>query len=96
MINEDLFFTVDDSFGNKVQCKILSLFSKNNQNYVIFSDGELDEDNNIVMKYGKLNVIDDEYELLPDLSDNELDYLKENFYEELLELSKNILKKNEG
>ena len=43
MINEDLFFTVDDSFGNKVQCKILSLFSKNNQNYVIFSDGELKE-----------------------------------------------------
>lgn len=94
MIDENLSFSYTDALGNVKDCKILSLFSNNCQSFIVFSDGEVDSDNNIVFKYGKLNRVDDEYEIIPDVSFEELDYIKNNFYDDLLQLSKKIIDEN--
>lgn len=90
---DDLKFTIINNNGEKVQCDILSLFPKNDfESYVVFIDDERDENNNIVLKYGRLIKEDNEYELKSGIDDDELNYIKDKFHDDLVDLANSIIK----
>ena len=92
MKQEDLIFKVDNGFGEEVECKIVSVKKYNdNEILVLFIDDERDEDNNVVLKYGKLIYENNEYELIRCKEKEELEELKKQFNKDLEELPSLIL-----
>lgn len=90
---DDLKFTITSSNGETVQCDVLSLFPKNNlESFVVFIDDERDENGNVVLKYGKLVKVDGDYELKAGITDEELNYIKDKFYDDLVDLANSIIK----
>lgn len=91
MITEELEFSLLNQDNKVVTCKILSLNPKNDvESYVVYTDGEMDENDNIVFKYGLLIKKDDDFELTTGVTAEELNYIKELFYEDILELAKEL------
>ena len=89
---EDLTFSIKNNNGDTVECNILSIVPiDNSEAYVIFIDGEKDDNLNYIFIYGKLVKNDEDYELKAGVSELELNYIQENFYNEILELSKKII-----
>ena len=90
MVLEELEFTILNE-GKEVECTILSLIPKNNnESYMVFTDGDKDDNDNIIFKYGLLKKVEEDYELEPGVSLEELDYIKDKFYEDLVELAKSL------
>lgn len=81
---DGLKFTVKDIMGHDTICEIYSLAPKNeNEFYVVYSDKELDENNNIIFKYGLFEKNGDSYYISGNVSDDELEYIKEEFNEDI-------------
>ena len=88
---DDLKFTVKDIAGQNITCEIYSLAPKNeNEFYVIYSDKELDENNNIIFKYGLLEKSGDSYYISGNVSDDELDYIKNEFNDDIKDFIEEI------
>ena len=69
---DDLKFTVKGITGENISCDIYSLLPKNESDcYVVYSDNELDENNNIIFKYGLLQKTGNDYYLNGDVTDEE-------------------------
>lgn len=81
---DDLKFTVKDITGENISCDIYSLLPKNESDcYVVYSDNELDENNNIIFKYGLLQKTGNDYYLNGDVTDEELNHIKAEFGEDI-------------
>ena len=90
-----LDFTIDDGYGNDIECNIISMLKMNdNEILVLFIDDERDEKDNVVLKYGKLLKNDDDYELISGVSEDELDSLKKEFEKDLLEIPNLVFQNN--
>ena len=92
MIYEDLTFTIEREDGREVECNIVSLFPKDEiESYVLFFDDTKDENGNNILKYGKLIKKGDDFELKAGVEPDELEYIKDNFYDEIVELANKIV-----
>ncbi len=72
-------FTTKNKNGEDVECDIITTIespTSSDYEYVVFNDGTVDENDNIVFMYGKLYKNDDEYELHNNVNDAELVYIK--------------------
>ena len=94
MIYDDLSFTIMNN--NKiVNCDIISLFSKNDyESYVLFIDDTRDEKNNVVLKYGKIVKIADDFELRAGVEPYELEFIMDKFHEDLLDVANLVMNNN--
>ena len=53
---EDLTFSIKNNNGDTVECNILSIVPiDNSEAYVIFIDGEKDDNLNYIFKYGRIS-----------------------------------------
>lgn len=92
---EDLEFTIMDKNNQIVNCNIVSLIPKNDyESYVVFIDDTRDENDNVVLKYGKLVNVDDEYELRTGVEPYELEYIMDKFHEDLIDVANSIIENN--
>ncbi len=79
MSYDDMNFTILDKDGKEVFCDIISIIPSENgeKNYVVYTDYTKDTDGEIVFMYGTFIQNGDEVILQNDVSDLELDYIKE-------------------
>ena len=92
LLYDDLTFTVKNMMGEDVRCNILSLIPKDeNESYVVFTDQQVDENDNIILQYGKLLKIGDEYTLKGGLMDEEVEKIMEGFHADLMKFSRSII-----
>lgn len=92
---DDLKFTVTNNEGKPVTCDILTLFPKDKtESLVVFYDDERDSDGNIVLKYGRLLKIGDDFELKACVDESDLSLIKEQFHADLVDLANFIIEKN--
>lgn len=88
---EDLEFSIINKKNESVTCNILSLITKNkNETYILFTDGEKEVDGNIIFKYGILTKENDDFILNSGVTDKELEYIKEKFYDDIVEFAKTL------
>ena len=74
---DDLSFEVEDG-GRKYKCDVLEVIpNKKNKDepYVIYTNYDLDEDDNFVKRYGKLVTIDGQFNINTQLSTEEMKYI---------------------
>ena len=89
MIEKDLQFSIKDDNGNDVDCYIFA--------YKVVSDTEMnvifkqDNDEDDVIRYGRIIKKDDDYSLDNGLSNEELDELKTLFEEEVKTVAEKIV-----
>lgn len=89
---DDLKFTVLDERGKEVECNVISLFPKNEkEGYVVFVDGEIDEEGTILLKYGLLVREDDGYSLKTGISENELELIKSHVEEDFIKFGHDVV-----
>ena len=89
---EDLQFTINNN-GKEIVCDILSLIRKSkNEAYVVFTDGEKDEAGEIILKYGRLVRVNDDFELRAGVDEYELETIKEAFEKDVVDLAYEIAK----
>lgn len=92
---DDLEFTIMNNNNQIVNCNIVSLIPKNDyESYVVFIDDTRDENDNVVLKYGKLVNVDDEYELRTGVEPYELEYIMDKFHEDLVDVANLIIENN--
>ena len=88
---EDLEFTIIYD-GEEITCSILSLIPKDDiESYVVFTDHSLDEEGNLILKYGRLIKDNGEYELMAGITPNELDLIKKGFEDDLHDFANYII-----
>ena len=92
MANEELKFSVKDNNGEIIDCNIVSLIPiDDEESYIVFLDGEKDLEENAVFKYGKLVKINDDFELKAGVDNNELEYIKDCLYYDLMEINDYVI-----
>ena len=95
MIEDNIEFSYIQN-GKEVVCTIISLIPKEeNEFYVVYIDEEKDENNNPILKYGKMLKKEDEYALAAGIDNDELEYIKEEFKEDLRKLANKIIEMQE-
>ena len=74
-------FTIKDKLGKDVECDIISVINNPNTSdysYVVFNDGTVDLNDNIVFMYAKLyKDEDDDFVIENNVTEEELDYIKQ-------------------
>ena len=72
-------FKVIDDNGKTVNCELLYTFkdSKSNINYMLYTDGTLDDNNNLEVYASRYELIDDNYVIKPIENDSEWDLVDE-------------------
>lgn len=91
---DDLKFTITDPLTNQeIECNILSLIPKNQElSYVVYLDQSKDENGNAIFKYGKLIKEGNDYSLHSGCTNEEIEFIKKKFHEDLIDFAKNIVK----
>ncbi len=74
-------FTIKDKFGKDVECDIISVINSpdnSNYSYIVFNDGSVDANDNIVFMYAKMyKDEDDDFVIENDVTEEELAYIKQ-------------------
>lgn len=60
---EDLSFTIKDSKGEDVICDVKKVIPIEEETYVVFTNYFLDENDEFIMYYGKVNEVNEEFQL---------------------------------
>lgn len=88
---DDLSFSFIDENGEERKCEILSIFpNSENELLTMYMDGSLDENGNLIFKYGKLVNIDGNYELKKCSDENEVMNIINKFNEDIYRLANDI------
>lgn len=83
MLEDDLKFNINVD-GKEIECNIISMSKIDDHSFgVLFTDNEIDENGNIIIKYGKMISNDDEFDLVADLNESELENIKGLFAKDL-------------
>lgn len=69
------FFEVTNELGDKILCQKLHTFKKNNINYIIYTDFETNEDEDIEILASRFKIENDEMVLYPIENDLEWDLI---------------------
>lgn len=72
----NLDFEVVDSNNNKYNCKPIYNFTKNNKNYLLFTDGNSDDNGRLNIFASRYEIVNNELKLF-DVDDLELDMIYE-------------------
>ncbi len=74
---DDLSFEIEDG-GRVYKCDVLEVIpNKDNKDepYVVYTNYDLDDDDNFIKRYGKLVMIDGEFNINTELSREEMKYI---------------------
>jgi uncharacterized protein YrzB (UPF0473 family) len=74
-------FEITDENGKKISCEILMSFEDNQNKYMIYTDGELDDEGNIEVLATKYTVENDKVTLIPIEDDAEWDLVDKKWSE---------------
>lgn len=78
---ENNFFEITDEQGKKITCEILDHFEYKNELYMIYTDGQLDEDGNIEVLATKYKINNNIVTLYPIETDEQWDIVDKKWAE---------------
>lgn len=70
-------FKIVDESGKSVDCELLYTFINNNINYILYTDGTMDEDNKLEVYASRYEIVDNNYVLKAIEEDSEWDLVDE-------------------
>lgn len=79
MNKEDLSFTLTNEDGQEMINDIISIVPNPNNNeepYIMFTDYRLDDSDEFIVQYGKLQKKKEEFFILTELRNDEIEYIK--------------------
>lgn len=92
MLEKNIQFKIPNEDGTTTNCYILASIKKSeNEINIIFHQ---EDDDDLEMRYGKLILINGDFELKKEINEEEINELKEKFDDEILNLAKSICENN--
>lgn len=87
MNKEDLSFTLTNEDGQEMINDIISIVPNSNNKeepYIMFTDYSLDNNDEFIVKYGKLKSKNDEFYIQTELLSDEIEYIKKMQEDEII------------